>query len=703
MKPRRTVRDDRGITLTEVLMAVVVLAIIIGAVAATFSTALTGSASVGQKVRESNDAQLISAWLIRDAQAVGGIDPATGKTDPSLGVSTTDAAGCTTTGTLLVRFKWIDRSPAPVTNSVTYYHDAGSKSLTRRHCATASQSVELGRFVESASATCDPACTGIPSAVSLTVTETNNPSNAPSPFTYTLSAAVRPEDKTTDVTLGNADAVPLLALGGGVCPAVSSIGNANVQVNGDVVVNATNIGACNIMSRGGSSNITPTGSINIVSGGTCSGCASTPNYYSPAIANPLAGLPAPAHNCGSGGTNPPIVGNQLVPGVYPQFVSLGNGSYTLNSGTFVFCQGIRLLNTTVTGTGVFLYLPGGVLDLDLAGQPNVALSAPSSGPYRGIVYWQVSSLDLTLVGGVSGNTYGGIVYAPNATVYLSGNSDMVIGSLVAQRIAFDGSGTSFFGPTPPTITGPASLPNGLQGQPYASPAFTATGGTPAYTWSASNLHAGLSINAASGVISGTPTQSGTRNVTVTVTDANGQPASVNRSLVIAPPAVPPAVIAVQLINGASVAGRIEKGDKVVIYFDQSMAVSSFCSIWSNNNSDQQINGNSQVSVSVLNGGAANDTLTVSATVCNFNFGAIDLGSTGYVTGTVNFGGNGANRSKIEWDVSDLKLTIELGQPAGAATGTVANSVAVYTPDADITSAVGLPVAGPFTTANVKHF
>jgi Zn-dependent metalloprotease len=49
--------------------------------------------------------------------------------------------------------------------------------------------------------------------------------------------------------------------------------------------------------------------------------------------------------------------------------------------------------------------------------------------------------------------------------------------------------------------------------------LSASGGTAPYTWSATGLPAGLSINASSGVISGTATTAGSSNVTVTATDS----------------------------------------------------------------------------------------------------------------------------------------------------------------------------------------
>ncbi|QKV73685.1 trypsin-like serine protease [Amycolatopsis sp. Hca4] len=53
----------------------------------------------------------------------------------------------------------------------------------------------------------------------------------------------------------------------------------------------------------------------------------------------------------------------------------------------------------------------------------------------------------------------------------------------------------------------------------------ATGGAGGYRWSSTALSPGLSLNAATGVISGTPTRADSRQVTVTVTDSAGKKAS----------------------------------------------------------------------------------------------------------------------------------------------------------------------------------
>jgi hypothetical protein len=55
--------------------------------------------------------------------------------------------------------------------------------------------------------------------------------------------------------------------------------------------------------------------------------------------------------------------------------------------------------------------------------------------------------------------------------------------------------------------------------------MTATGGAPPYTWSATGLPTGLSINPGTGLISGSVTRLGIYRVTVTAVDAAGRSGS----------------------------------------------------------------------------------------------------------------------------------------------------------------------------------
>lgn len=72
---------------------------------------------------------------------------------------------------------------------------------------------------------------------------------------------------------------------------------------------------------------------------------------------------------------------------------------------------------------------------------------------------------------------------------------------------------------PPTPTVPATVTSRV-GDTY-SLTLSATGGVPAYSsWTATGLPPGLQIDAATGIISGSPTMAGTYTITITVTDAN---------------------------------------------------------------------------------------------------------------------------------------------------------------------------------------
>ncbi|WP_442589040.1 putative Ig domain-containing protein [Pedobacter sp. AW31-3R] len=75
----------------------------------------------------------------------------------------------------------------------------------------------------------------------------------------------------------------------------------------------------------------------------------------------------------------------------------------------------------------------------------------------------------------------------------------------------------------PLMLAPKALPDGIVGVTYPPQTIpAATGGTPGYTYTATNLPPGLSFTPGTRVISGTPTQSGTFTVQVKVTDSQNR-------------------------------------------------------------------------------------------------------------------------------------------------------------------------------------
>ena len=201
-----------------------------------------------------------------------------------------------------------------------------------------------------------------------------------------------------------------------------------------------------------------------------------------------------------------------------------------------------------------------------------------------------------------------------------------------------------------------------------------------------------------GVITGTPNVSGPFTVSVTLTDAAGGQVTKNLSLTINPQ---PTVTSVALTNGTGTAGTIDKGDTISIVFSAQMKVAGFCSgtgAWSGDGSDQSVTGDNVVSVVVTNSGSGDSVGVTTASGCTFNFGAINMGSTAYVTSTATFKGAGVNKSTINWTASSHTLTITLGALASGAPANVpGNTSPVYTPNAANQDSQGAAIGNsPFT-------
>jgi len=141
-----------------------------------------------------------------------------------------------------------------------------------------------------------------------------------------------------------------------------------------------------------------------------------------------------------------------------------------------------------------------------------AVAAGGNGSYS----WTVSGLP------------GGLNYtASGATVTVSGTPTTAATATVtitvrdsAQTAATQSSTVTIVvaaAAAAPTIT-TTSLPSGVVNSAYTEP-LAATGGNGTYTWSATGLPGTLALNSSTGVITGTPTATGTYSVVLSVTSS----------------------------------------------------------------------------------------------------------------------------------------------------------------------------------------
>jgi outer membrane autotransporter protein len=166
--------------------------------------------------------------------------------------------------------------------------------------------------------------------------------------------------------------------------------------------------------------------------------------------------------------------------------------------------------------------------LNIAAPPIVVAPSTLPAATRGTAYSQA----LSASGGTAPYTYAlasgtlpaGITLASNGTLSGTATVNGSFNFTVTANDAGGFSGSQAYVLTvgaPTVLVAPATLPNPTVGTAY-SQTVSASGGTAPYTFAvtAGATPAGLSFSAA-GVLSGTPTASGTFNFTVTATDGNG--------------------------------------------------------------------------------------------------------------------------------------------------------------------------------------
>ena len=207
-------RDQRGVTLVEVMVAIVVIGIIVVPLGNALLTYLRHTDHVNQRLSASHDAQIAAAYFAQDVQSVGTRDwsahpfplvqsveqdaPATGGLFPCGPAGTPNA---------VVRFAWDDptnATGAPSVVRVAYVVSSSGderqlRRLTCRGSTTPTSTLVLAHNLDqdlpgnaAVSVSCSSACTAapaVPQYVTMTV-RIQDPANGGS-FTVTLTGARR--------------------------------------------------------------------------------------------------------------------------------------------------------------------------------------------------------------------------------------------------------------------------------------------------------------------------------------------------------------------------------------------------------------------------------------------------------------------------------------------------------------------------------
>jgi uncharacterized protein YhjY with autotransporter beta-barrel domain len=230
----------------------------------------------------------------------------------------------------------------------------------------------------------------------------------------------------------------------------------------------------------------------------------------------------------SGGTAP--YSFAVTSGALPSGLSLNAGSGTI-SGT---PSATGPSNFTVLATDVNGNTGSRAYSITISPPPLTVNPATLPNGTQGVAYNQTVSAN----GGTGPYTFTVLSGALPAGLTLNGGSGAISGTPTGSGVsnftiqatdATSNTGTRAYSVSIGTVSltvNPGSLPNGTQGAAYAQ-TVSASGGTGPYTFGVSSgaLPAGLTLNAGSGAVSGTPTGSGVSNFTIQATDANGNTGS----------------------------------------------------------------------------------------------------------------------------------------------------------------------------------
>jgi hypothetical protein len=258
------------------------------------------------------------------------------------------------------------------------------------------------------------------------------------------------------------------------CGAFRQQGNASMTITGGgIMVNS----ACepDAFSKTGSGDLLVEGSIDVNGGYDVGGSGTVspdPSSVPWTVGNPLADLLPPCYPSAPmpcQDVEPPLAVRYgtaaapetwtvtsggdftLEPGVYyGGFSSNCTCTITLNPGIYVMAGGgfTKGGGASFVGDEVMIYVTtnpdnptgdGAPKPFDLTGSGLLDLSPPTSGPYQGITLWQDIAITDNFMMRGSNDLISGILYAPGATLDISGNSNFGTVQLIVNGFLLSGN------------------------------------------------------------------------------------------------------------------------------------------------------------------------------------------------------------------------------------------------------------------------
>jgi len=246
------------------------------------------------------------------------------------------------------------------------------------------------------------------------------PSPCPTPTPTPTPTPVPSPTPTPAPTFNDGDIVVLNSHASG---SLSLTGRGDLETRGNISVNSDSAHAVTLTGNA----FISAAVLSVHGGQQTTGNArvqATVQLHASAVADPLAALAAPSTSGLNqfGYTNLSGGSVSLSPGVYNAISITGQSHVTLKPGIYILENGLQVTGgATVTGSNVLIYIKGG--GVSFTGNSSVNFTAPSSGAYKGITIFQArGNTSAASFTGSTGWSLGGALYAPSATVQMTGGS-----------------------------------------------------------------------------------------------------------------------------------------------------------------------------------------------------------------------------------------------------------------------------------------